>query len=104
MSTPDQNYREKLRARADGRAPVLVQPVVVPEGATADERHKAKLATRLMVAKQPAPVTENPEAKADVKAETDQGRKAAEAAELAAIEEATKPEAKADVKGNRPSK
>ncbi len=111
--TADQSYREKMAARSEGRAPVIAAPIVAPEGADANERYRAKVANRQAAAKQPqvAPVATKPEAKTEaelaeetrLKAESDEAaRKATEAAELAALEAATKPEHRNEPRGNRP--
>lgn len=65
MSTPDQRYQEKLRARAEKRAPVMPQPVAAfPKGAGVDARYLAKLAARAAGQSAQAPKTEEKAAEA----------------------------------------
>jgi len=87
MSTPDQRYREKLAARKEGRAPEIAAPVpVFSEGASVGDRYRQKLAARAAVAASPKPE----------KAKTDKAEAATAATEEAKIEEAARPDPKAD--------
>lgn len=78
--TPDERFAEKMRARAEGRAPVVVTPPALPRGNSpeaVEARFKAKLARHGKApkgdGKPPAPP--EPEAKADSKGEQSQAAK-----------------------------
>lgn len=66
-------YREKIRAREERRAPIVItgsEPVIGGPASDVDARYQAKLAARSTVAK-PEPKAEEPkvEAKAEAKVE-----------------------------------
>lgn len=69
MATVDERYAEKIRARTEGRAPVVAAPavpVVLPEGASVHERYLAKLAARATATQQqPQQPATPPAAKAE---------------------------------------
>lgn len=80
--TPDERYAEKMRARAEGRTPVIVTPPRLPSGNSPEavaERFKAKMArhqeamkaSRRIAAKVPEPAAKAPEPAAEVKQEAD---------------------------------
>jgi len=76
--TPDERYAEKMRARAEGRAPVIVTPPRLPPGNSPEavaERFKAKMARHQEAMKASRrshkPDAKAPELAAEVKQEAD---------------------------------
>lgn len=74
--TPDERYAEKMRARAEGRTPVIVTPPRLPSGNSPEavaERFKAKMARHqeAMKASRRKPAAKAPEPAAEVKQEAD---------------------------------
>ncbi len=91
------NFAEKMRARAEGRVPVVTAPAE-PNNPVSTEavesRFKAKMAAHLTAAKAagtPAKVEAAPVAVAGSPTVVE-APKSSEAAELAALEEATRPD------------
>lgn len=76
--TPDERFAEKLRARAEGRAPVIVTAPALPRGNSpeaVEARFKAKLARHQEAMKASRrshnPAAKAPEPAAEVKQEAD---------------------------------
>src|SRR5690606_4965212 len=87
--TPDERYAEKMRARAEGRTPVIVTPPRLPSGNSPEavaERFKAKMARHQEAMKASRrihkPAAKAPEPPAAAKPEADAAKAPEPAAEV----------------------